>query len=352
VKIFISYRRTGSSDVVGRLRDLLVAEFGESNVFMDVYSIAVGADFRHTIRDAIDSIDVLLLAIGPGFDTARLQQDDDYLRLEISAAVRHDKLIVPFVHGNATMPAAAEFPDELREIAFRNTAPLRGDPDFARDAASLVAHLRRAEAGLRDKGSQHKSCRRYAMLAGGALCATALVGAAVMLIARDGSRETGASASFAASSKAAPTTGSAPSALPASTRKVQILSPADGGSIRAIDDIVTAEFGFPSDRRVWILVKFDGDDHVYPQGPCDNLTSGISSCIGAQFGDTLKPSEQSPPGSESPPGSDFLEVTAVVIDAVDEKQYQDPKVHQRGFLASDPLVTPLAESEPVHLQRI
>ncbi len=49
MKIFISYRRADSRDVVGRICDHLAREHGEQSVFVDVDSISPGDDFRETL---------------------------------------------------------------------------------------------------------------------------------------------------------------------------------------------------------------------------------------------------------------------------------------------------------------
>jgi Putative peptidoglycan binding domain/TIR domain len=145
MKIFISYRRSVSSDVVGRLRDVLVREFGTENVFMDVYSIDVGTDFRDAIRHAIGTIDALILVIGPRFDTDRLQDEADPLRVEIQEALVQHKLILPILHGGASVPTAASLPEPIQRLAFLNAGQLRADPDFPRDADAVIRRLRAAE---------------------------------------------------------------------------------------------------------------------------------------------------------------------------------------------------------------
>jgi hypothetical protein len=44
--IFISYRRTDSADVVGRIYDRLLSSYSKEKIFKDVDSIPLGVDFR------------------------------------------------------------------------------------------------------------------------------------------------------------------------------------------------------------------------------------------------------------------------------------------------------------------
>lgn len=45
-RIFISYRRSDSQGITGRIYDRLVEKFGERSVFQDVDDIPPGVDFR------------------------------------------------------------------------------------------------------------------------------------------------------------------------------------------------------------------------------------------------------------------------------------------------------------------
>jgi hypothetical protein len=62
--IFVSYRRTDSSDVTGRIFDQMKARFGEDRLFKDVDSIPFGKDFRTVISEAVGQCGVLLAIIG------------------------------------------------------------------------------------------------------------------------------------------------------------------------------------------------------------------------------------------------------------------------------------------------
>src|SRR5918994_5584905 len=66
-RVFISYRRGGSSGTAGRLYDALITAFGVKNVFMDVADLSPGTAFEYHIRLAIKKCDVALAVIGPDF---------------------------------------------------------------------------------------------------------------------------------------------------------------------------------------------------------------------------------------------------------------------------------------------
>jgi TIR domain len=129
--IFISYRRSDSEGEAGRLFDELVYRFTERSVFMDVDAIKPGRDFRKAIEENIHSCSVVLVMIGPQWlesvDTAgqrRLEDEGDYLRLEIASALGRDIPVVPVLVRGARMPRADQLPADLQELAYRNAVEL------------------------------------------------------------------------------------------------------------------------------------------------------------------------------------------------------------------------------------
>ena len=45
-KIIISYRRSDSDAIAGRIRDRLAGYYGDDSIFMDIDNIPFGMDFR------------------------------------------------------------------------------------------------------------------------------------------------------------------------------------------------------------------------------------------------------------------------------------------------------------------
>src|ERR1039458_9663631 len=62
--VFISYRREDSGGYAGRLFDILSAQFGKENLFMDLDTIEGGDDFTAVIEEKINLSDVLIAIIG------------------------------------------------------------------------------------------------------------------------------------------------------------------------------------------------------------------------------------------------------------------------------------------------
>jgi hypothetical protein len=140
-RIFLCYRREDSESVAGRIYDRLRTRFGRDNVFMDVDTIPVGVDFRKHLDQAVSRCDVLLAVIGehwlevrhgdgPRRGQRRLDDPEDFVRIEIRSALARDIPVVPVLVERATMPRADELPEELKDFAWRNAAEVRTGRDF------------------------------------------------------------------------------------------------------------------------------------------------------------------------------------------------------------------------------
>src|SRR5262249_36429754 len=142
--IFISYRRADSQDVTGRIYDRLVAKFAQERVFKDVDSIPLGVSFPMHIRQVLGKANVVLVVIGPDWLTEtdkqgrrRLDDPNDFVRLEVELALRADMPVIPVLVSHATMPLAKELPASLQSLASRNGIAVRPDPDFHNDIERL-----------------------------------------------------------------------------------------------------------------------------------------------------------------------------------------------------------------------
>lgn len=148
-KIFISYRRSDSSNISGRIYDLLTEKLGEENVFKDVYSIPAGKNFKKFIENEISKADVLLAIIGKNWtgnsgskSNSRIFDSKDFIRLEIKTAINREKPIIPIFISGATMPNENEIPSDIEDIIFINGINMRKDPDFKNDFNYLLKSIK------------------------------------------------------------------------------------------------------------------------------------------------------------------------------------------------------------------
>jgi uracil-DNA glycosylase len=166
IRIFINYRRQDSEGYVGRLYDHLLRHFDADRIFMDVDNIAPGADFVQVLEEAVSNCDVLLAAIGPQWltvtdnaDNRRLDNDHDFVRIEIASALRMNKLVIPVLVGASRMPSAAELPDDLRPLARRHAVSL-SHKGFAYDVDKLAETIKSAKSALGKTRPDSETLRR------------------------------------------------------------------------------------------------------------------------------------------------------------------------------------------------
>ncbi len=152
--IFISYRRTDSGETAGRLYDHLIAHFGKDRVFKDVDSIPLGVDFRQHLNHSVGRCDVLLAIVGRNWmvegenKQPRLNEPTDHLRLELEAALQRGIPVIPVLVQGMSLPSEAELPTSLAPLAYRQSLPVRPDPDFRSDVDRLIRGIEELFATL------------------------------------------------------------------------------------------------------------------------------------------------------------------------------------------------------------
>ena len=119
-RIFISYRRQGNAWPARQLYGVLVEHFPAEQVFKDIDNIEPGDDFVKRMTAAVESCDVLLALIGPQWLTItdekgqrRLDDPEDYVRLEIEAALKRKIRVIPILVDDVPMPARTSCPPPL-----------------------------------------------------------------------------------------------------------------------------------------------------------------------------------------------------------------------------------------------
>jgi hypothetical protein len=151
--IFISYRRAETAAQADRLYDNLCARFGIDRVFKDDYSITAGVDFAARIVEDLAGCNVMLALIGRDWPVVtdrngrkRLENPDDWVRLEIETALQRDIRVIPVLVDGATLPQADDLPPSLRPLIRRQASKLRHgsfEPDVERLIADIDAVIER-----------------------------------------------------------------------------------------------------------------------------------------------------------------------------------------------------------------
>jgi TIR domain len=126
-QIFISYRREDTSASAGRFHDHLSARFAPDQIFMDVDNLEPGVDFVDAIEKSVSSCDVLIAVIGKHWLTSsdeegqrRLDNPEDYVRIEIATALKRDIRVIPVLVDGASIPKPRDLPDDLKSFVRRS----------------------------------------------------------------------------------------------------------------------------------------------------------------------------------------------------------------------------------------
>jgi TIR domain len=164
-RIFISYRREETAYPAGWLFDRLAYRYGGNQVFKDVDSIQLGDDFVEVITRAVGSCDVLLALIGEEWLTItddhghrRLDNPEDFVRLEIEAALARNVRVIPILVDGARMPRADELPASLARLVRRQALEL-SPARFDFDTGRLLKVLDRTLAEVRTAQQEAASMR-------------------------------------------------------------------------------------------------------------------------------------------------------------------------------------------------
>jgi hypothetical protein len=167
-RIFLSYRREETDFPAGWLHDRLAAHFGRDQVFRDVDDIPLGANFPEVIAKAVASCDVLLALIGSQWVTItdeegkrRLDDPNDFVRLEIEAALQRGVLVIPILVRGAKMPPVQQLPASLAELVHRNALEL-SHTSFDFDTGRLLKVLDQTLAQEQARRDAAKQARRDA----------------------------------------------------------------------------------------------------------------------------------------------------------------------------------------------
>jgi tetratricopeptide (TPR) repeat protein len=186
--VFISYRRDDSGPFAARLSDRLCEHFGAERVFRDIDNIAVGVKFPELIQQRIDGSDAVLAVIGRRWSSIsddkgqrRLDDPDDWVRVEIRGALQAGKRVIPVLVDGARLPRRDKVPSDIGALFDRNAAEV-SDSRFAYDMQRLIGAIEGNESvwqRLRNWLGNPQFQRRASL---GASALAALAGAVVLAL--------------------------------------------------------------------------------------------------------------------------------------------------------------------------
>lgn len=153
--VFISYRVQDTSGETGRLVDALKNHFEEDQIFMDIDKIEPGVDFTEVLSHSLDTCDVMLAIIGPNWqgrdsnNLSRIKKPDDWVRLELSTALKRNIRVVPVLVDGASLPDVNELPEDLEGLSRRQTYEI-SNKRWRYDTEQLI-HFLQHNIGVKPK---------------------------------------------------------------------------------------------------------------------------------------------------------------------------------------------------------
>jgi hypothetical protein len=122
LKIFISYRRQDSGANALGIGQYLEKAFGRKNVFIDV-DMRAGTKFPQMLEERLAECKVMLVLIGSDWLNAadeqgrrRLDDPDDWVRLEIAHALNRNITVIPVSVNAAQLPTRAKLPNDIQGL--------------------------------------------------------------------------------------------------------------------------------------------------------------------------------------------------------------------------------------------
>src|SRR5208283_4355190 len=125
----------------GRIYERLRGYFGPDAVFINVDSVPLGVDFQEYIESLLSHCGVFLAVIGPDWagqiNTGR-DNPEDWVRIEIEAALMQGLPVIPVLIDRTEMPSKADLPPSLVRLARRNALRVDLGQDFDHHVGQLI----------------------------------------------------------------------------------------------------------------------------------------------------------------------------------------------------------------------
>jgi len=131
--IFLSYRSADTGFGAAATYELLAKRFGPERIFLDNQSMSPGSVYPQSLREALESMRVLLVLIGPEWmapdpgapDRPLIHREDDWVRRELRHAFARPVPVVPVLLDGAALPDPDELPDDIAGLVHCQAVEVR-----------------------------------------------------------------------------------------------------------------------------------------------------------------------------------------------------------------------------------
>ena len=168
--IFISYRRDDSAGFTRAIYDQLTKRFTRERIFMDVDAIGPGLPFDEVINQELGRSEILLVMIGKRWmEQQRINDERDYVRLEIEVALARNVRVIPVLLEGAGMPTEESLPQPIRALARRNAIEIshtRFNADVDRLIEAMTEVLGESNVPRRPERPRSRRAMLYWLLGG------------------------------------------------------------------------------------------------------------------------------------------------------------------------------------------
>jgi hypothetical protein len=171
-KIFLSYRRADARGFAHAIYNSLTQAFAEDHIFMDVNTLIPGVDAVKALEDAVEECTILLAVIGNQWEhikdengQRRLDKPEDFVRIEISHALKLGITVIPVLVNEAKMPSSENLPEDMKLLSRRQAHNI-GD-HFNSDVSLLIEVIKKTliQLSTEQEGRKREETRRKEQIA-------------------------------------------------------------------------------------------------------------------------------------------------------------------------------------------
>jgi TIR domain len=140
-KLFISYRRESSRALALLIYDRVSRPY---DIFWDVARIEPTNRISKKIAEALRNSDLMIALIGRDWlgDGRKIHRKDDWVRIEVSAAISLGLPILPVLLDGATMPSKEQLPVGIQAVCDIKALEVRSNDDFESDLNAVFASVK------------------------------------------------------------------------------------------------------------------------------------------------------------------------------------------------------------------